>query len=58
MQNAQIKRCFCGFPLVIARSNERCDVAIKAKPYFATLDSHGHYVPFGMTRGWGHPHPT
>ena len=38
MQNAQIKRCFCGFPLVIARSNERCDVAIKAKPYFATPD--------------------
>ena len=39
MQNAHIKRCFCDFPLVIARSNERCDVAIKAKPHFATPDS-------------------
>ena len=33
------------FPLVIARCNECCDVAIEAKPHFAMLDSHGHCVP-------------
>lgn len=27
------------FPFVIARSNESCDVAIKAEVYFAALDS-------------------